>query len=220
MPSQRHVCASNYNVRDNRDAWRHGKSGSTPSLTKVFRRRTSRLNFFAKITSAPMSFHFCADGVSVGTVWIPAAQSKLQSSAGACIDGNRTALIVEIHGKQDREPTSIFANAKGQRLALPLAPPTRAARSTLGSAWSYRPRIEDASHAQQQTLTHPAVINRAARPRSGHGGMAYGEPELHGRITLSPAEREAAKASGVDEATYAREKLKMLKVKKSGVIKD
>ena len=168
-----------------------------------------------------MSFRFCADGVAVlGTVWIPAAQSKLQSSAGACIDGNRTALIVEIHGKQDREPTSIFANAKGQRLALPLAPPTRAARSTLGSAWSYRPRIEDASHAQQQTLTHPAVINRAARPRSGHGGMAYGEPELHGRITLSPAEREAAKASGVDEATYAREKLKMLKVKKSGVIKD
>ena len=92
MPSQRHVCASNYNVRDNRDAWRHGKSGSTPSLTKVFRRRTSRLNFFSKITSAPMSFHFCADGVSVGTVWIPAAQSKRRSSAGACVDGNWTQL--------------------------------------------------------------------------------------------------------------------------------
>ena len=56
-----------------------------------------------------MSFHFCADGVAVlGTVWIPAAQSKLQSSAGACVDGNRTVLFVEIHGKQDREPTSIF----------------------------------------------------------------------------------------------------------------
>ena len=51
-----------------------------------------------------MSFHFCADGVAVhGTAWIPAAQSKLQSSAGACVDGNRTALIVEIHGKQDRD---------------------------------------------------------------------------------------------------------------------
>jgi hypothetical protein len=36
-------------------AWRHGKSESKPSLTKVFRRRTSRLNFFARITSAPMS---------------------------------------------------------------------------------------------------------------------------------------------------------------------
>jgi hypothetical protein len=70
--------------------------------------QTSRLKFFARITSAPMSFHFCADGVAVlGRVWIPVAQSKLQSSAGACVDGNRTALIVEIHRKQDREPTSI-----------------------------------------------------------------------------------------------------------------
>jgi len=71
MPSQRHVCASNYNDRDNRDrtAWRHGKSESTPSLTKVFRRRTGHVNFFAKITSVPMSFRFCADGVAVlGTV--------------------------------------------------------------------------------------------------------------------------------------------------------
>ena len=95
MPSQRHVCASNYNDRDNRDrtACRHGKSESTPSLTKVFRRRTSHLNFFAKITSAPMSFHFCADGVAaLGTVWIPAAQSKRRSSAGACVDGNWTQL--------------------------------------------------------------------------------------------------------------------------------
>ena len=69
-------------------AWRHGKSESTLLLTKGFRRRTSRLNFFARITSAPMSFRFCADGVAVlGTVWIPAAQSKRRSSAGACVDG-------------------------------------------------------------------------------------------------------------------------------------
>src|SRR5215472_12668988 len=35
-----------------------------------------------------MSFHFCADGVAVlGTVWIPAAQSKRRSSADACVDG-------------------------------------------------------------------------------------------------------------------------------------
>ena len=70
------------------------------SLTKVFRRRTSRLKFFARITSAPMSFHFCADGVAVlGTVWIPAAQSKLQSSAGACVDGNWTQLNPPSHGR-------------------------------------------------------------------------------------------------------------------------
>ena len=65
-----------------------------PSLTKVFRRRTSRLKFFARITSAPMSFHFCADGVAVlGTVWIPASQSKLQLSAGACVDGTGRSQI-------------------------------------------------------------------------------------------------------------------------------
>src|SRR6516164_11248692 len=90
------MCAhvSNYNDRDTRDRWRHGKSESAPSLTKVFRRRTSHLNFFAKITSAPMSFRFCADGVPVlGTVWIPAAQSKRRSSAGACVDGNWTRTL-------------------------------------------------------------------------------------------------------------------------------
>src|ERR1700745_3348744 len=66
-------------------AWRHGKSESTPLLTKGFRRRTSRLNFFARITSAPMSYRFYVGGVVVlGTVWIPAAKSKRRSSAGAC----------------------------------------------------------------------------------------------------------------------------------------
>jgi len=89
MPLQRHIYASNYNDRIIETAWRHGKSESTPLLTKVFRRRTSHLNFFAKITSAPMSFHFYADGVAVfGTVWIPAAQSKRRLSAGACVDEN------------------------------------------------------------------------------------------------------------------------------------
>ena len=89
MPLQRHIYASNYNDRIIETAWRHGKSESAPLLTKVFRRRTSHLNFFAKITSAPMSFHFCADGVAVfGTVWIPAAQSKRRLSAGACVDEN------------------------------------------------------------------------------------------------------------------------------------
>jgi hypothetical protein len=89
MPLQRHVCASNYNDWIIGTVWRHGKRESTPSLTKVFRRRTSHSNFFARITSAPMSFHFCADGVAVlGTACIPATQSKRRSSAGACVDGN------------------------------------------------------------------------------------------------------------------------------------
>ena len=84
-------------------AWRHGKSESTPSLTNVFRRRTSRLNFFARITSAPMSFRFCADGVAVlGTVWIPAAQSKRRSSAGACVDGNWRQPSAPSRGRRAR----------------------------------------------------------------------------------------------------------------------
>jgi hypothetical protein len=49
------------------------------------------LSFFARITSAPMSFRFCADGVTVhGTVLIPAAQSRRRSSAGAPVDENWT----------------------------------------------------------------------------------------------------------------------------------
>src|SRR5262249_27746320 len=91
MPSQRHIAHRIVTIGIIETAWRHGKSESTPSLTKVFRLRTSHLNFFAKITSAPMSFHFCADGIAVlGTVWIPAAQSKRRSSAGACVDGSWT----------------------------------------------------------------------------------------------------------------------------------
>ena len=114
-------------------AWRHGKT--TPSLTKVFRQRTSRLNFFARITSVPMSFRFCADGVAVlGTVRILAAQSKRRSSAGACVDGNWTQLSpascsrpckIEIQGQKSmagfKQPDFIEpreAAAKARKLAL------------------------------------------------------------------------------------------------------
>ena len=82
-----------------------------------------------------MSFHFCADGVAVlGTVWIPAAQSKLQSSAGACVDGNWTQLNPPSHGSpckieiQGRKSVASFkqpdfierqeAAAKARKVAL------------------------------------------------------------------------------------------------------
>jgi hypothetical protein len=40
-----------------------------------------------------MSFRFCADGVAaLGTVSIPAAQSKRRSSVGACVEGDWTQL--------------------------------------------------------------------------------------------------------------------------------
>jgi hypothetical protein len=48
-------------------------------------------------------------------------------------------------------------------------------------------------------------------PSSGSGRY-----EAPNRITLSPAEREAAKIAGVDEATYALNKLKLLQAKSQG----
>jgi hypothetical protein len=119
MPSQRHGCASNYKIGIIETAWRHGKSESTPSLTEVFRQRTSHLNFFAKITSAPMSFHFCADGVAVaGTVWIPAAQSKRRLSAGASVDES-----CDDTGGEERDPARWPVNgaASSDRQRLPMA---------------------------------------------------------------------------------------------------
>jgi hypothetical protein len=80
-------------------AWRHGKNESTPSLTKVCPRRTSRLNFFARITSALISSHFCADGVAIlGTMWKLPARSKRRSSAGACVDGKWMQLNPQSRG--------------------------------------------------------------------------------------------------------------------------
>jgi len=46
-------------------AWRHGKRESTPSLTNVFRQRTGPLNFFARITSAPIALE--AEGYRITT---------------------------------------------------------------------------------------------------------------------------------------------------------
>jgi len=45
-------------------------------------------------------------------------------------------------------------------------------------------------------------------------------PEASGRVTLSPAEREAAALAGVSEVVYAKNKLKMLQMKKAGLIRD
>jgi hypothetical protein len=39
-------------------------------------------------------------------------------------------------------------------------------------------------------------------------------------VTISAAERDHARASNIDEETYARNKLKAQKMKRAGVIKD
>src|SRR5262249_41701106 len=41
-------------------------------------------------------------------------------------------------------------------------------------------------------------------------------PRRPGRIELSPAEREAAAISGIDEVTYAQNKLRLIELKKRG----
>jgi hypothetical protein len=54
-----------------------------------------------------------------------------------------------------------------------------------------------------------------------HGYVPGFEPEdSPNTIRLSAAEREHAKASGVSEEVYAKNKLKMMRAKKSGLIKD
>jgi hypothetical protein len=59
----------------------------------------------------------------------------------------------------------------------------------------------------------------AAPPSRGY--VPGFEPEdSPNTIRLSPAEREHAKASGVSEEVYGRNKLKMQKAKKAGLIKD
>jgi hypothetical protein len=40
------------------------------------------------------------------------------------------------------------------------------------------------------------------------------------RVTLSAAEREVAALAGVDEVTYAKNKLKLQQMKKAGLIRD
>jgi hypothetical protein len=65
----------------------------------------------------------------------------------------------------------------------------------------------------------PAAHTVAAPPSHGH--VAGFEPdESPNTIRLSAAEREHAKASGVSETEYAKQKLRMQKAKKAGLIKD
>jgi hypothetical protein len=52
-------------------------------------------------------------------------------------------------------------------------------------------------------------------------GAALGDPDMReGRVTLSAAERDHARASGISDELYAANKLKMMRAKKSGLIKD
>ena len=79
------------------------------------------------------------------------------------------------------------------------------------------PRPEPRLSQEQSTGRRMAVSAPPSRtvPRgySDRDGYEFGTIN---RITLSPQEREAARLSGVDEETYARGKLEMLKRKAAG----
>jgi hypothetical protein len=66
--------------------------------------------------------------------------------------------------------------------------------------------------------THMSAIYGAPVSRGDHGHAIEPEPTM-GTIKLSPQEREIARMSGGEEL-YARNKLKMMKLKKASVIKD
>src|SRR5450759_6012213 len=80
-------------LRDQSKArWQHEKSASMPSVMKACHPRICPLKSFARIMSARMSFHSCADGeTAFGITLILAIASKQRSLAGACADMGRTA---------------------------------------------------------------------------------------------------------------------------------
>jgi hypothetical protein len=86
------------------------------------------------------------------------------------------------------------------------------------------PEPEPVQHAPPEPPPEPVPTDQPAHmvaaPPS-HGFVAGFEPQdSPNTIRLSAAEREHAKASGVSEEIYAKNKLKMMRAKKSGLIKD
>jgi hypothetical protein len=65
----------------------------------------------------------------------------------------------------------------------------------------------------------PRTAASAPPSRSEYAG-SMPPPEASGRVTLSAAEREAAALAGVSEVVYAKNKLKLLQMKKQGLIRD
>jgi hypothetical protein len=62
-------------------------------------------------------------------------------------------------------------------------------------------------------------IASAPPSRSEYAG-SMPPPEVSGRVTLSQEERSIAAATGISEIEYAKNKLKLLQMKKAGIIRD
>ena len=76
--------------------------------------------------------------------------------------------------------------------------------------------IERDEHDHEPEATRMSAMVSAPVSRGEQSySMVGGEPELSaGRITLSPQERDHARAAGVTDEIYAQNKLKMLKLKR------
>jgi hypothetical protein len=84
----------------------------------------------------------------------------------------------------------------------------------LDHALGYRP----AAHSHEAAHEPPPVMRTGpmvSAPVSRSGGASSG-PAIPGRVVLSPAEREAARMSGVSETQYAANKMRLMREKAAG----
>jgi hypothetical protein len=78
--------------------------------------------------------------------------------------------------------------------------------------------VEQSEHDHEPEGASVAVSAPVSRGAE-HYSADY-EPSEGSRVHLSTAEREHARASGVSDEVYAREKMRMMKLKKARVLKD
>src|SRR5262245_32242296 len=100
-------------------------------------------------------------------------------------------------------------------------PFTTPAPSPAASPATAPPEPETAKPMPQSPSDDSYAPHIASAPpsRSEYAG-SMPPAEASARVTLSAAEREVAALAGVDEVTYAKNKLKLLQMKKAGLIRD
>jgi hypothetical protein len=109
-------------------------------------------------------------------------------------------------------------------------PPQQMAQPAPAPAMPAPPPMPPVTHVDAEKVESPAgepeseqmAVHHVSAPVS-RGAEHYSadyEPGSDSRVTLSTAEREHARASGVSDEVYAREKMRMMKMKKSKLIKD
>jgi hypothetical protein len=130
---------------------------------------------------------------------------------------NSEAFLQEVGNQLDRLYAPVQAQAAPPPMP-PMPPPVPTIGPTIGPTIdadrSKTPEGEpESAHMDAHFVSAPVSRD------SGHYA-ASGEYEPGSRVTLSKAEREHAEAAGVSVEEYARQKLKMMKLKKAKVIKD